>query len=311
MNGRPVLFVVLLGLAGLGATCKGNDPKKAPPPAAPAAQPTEPIVKAPAVTEMEGVDLGMVPPAVRTDVLRLLNENYCYCGCTRTIAACLANRESCSCVNCSDRMAKWILNEYASGASTEDVEAQLVEGFTSGFNAKPKDFDLTGQAVKGAADAPVVLTEFADFRCPHCAAAFEVVLELMKTRKDLKVAYYYFPLTGMGQQSIRAAEAAEEARAQGKFWEMATLLYRNQHALEDADLGRYAQVAGLDMVKYAQAMDQRTHRDAVMADKRLGESLGVMSTPMFYVNGRPFGLARTMENFQLRADMEAGRGTCN
>lgn len=310
MNGRPVLFVTLLGLSVLGATCKGNEPAKAPPPQAVPAE-AEPIVKAPAITEMEGIDLAEVAPGQRSDALRLLNENYCYCGCARTIAACLANREACSCVNCSERMARFVMNEYKLGASTEDVEEQLVQGFTSGFNAKPKTFDFTGQASMGPEDAKITLVEFADFRCPHCAAAAEVLHNLLKARDDVRLVYYYFPLSGMGEPSIRAAEAAEEARVQGKFWQMSHLLFTNQHAFEEVDLARYAQQIGLDMTKYAAAMDQRTHRNAVMADKRVGEASGILSTPSVFVNGRPFGMARTLENFNLRVDMEAQRGRCD
>lgn len=311
MNGRPVLFVTLLGLSVLGATCKGNESKKAPapPPSAPA--PAEPLVRAPAVTEMEGVDLARVPPAQRADALRLLNDNYCYCGCTRTIAACLANREACSCVNCSDRMAQFVLNEYAQGSSTEDVEEQLLSGFATGFNAKPKTFDFDGQASLGAETAKVTLVEFADFRCPHCAGNHEVLEKLMKTRDDVRLVYYFFPLSGMGEPSIRAAEAAEEARVQGKFWPMAHTIFANQHALEEADLRRYAEQTGLDMAKFEQAMSSRKHRDAVMADKRIGEAAGVLSTPSVYVNGRPFGLARTLDTYNMRIDMEAQRGTCD
>ena len=310
MTGRPVLFVTLLGLAALGATCKGNDPK-APPPAPPPPAVEEPLVKAPAITEMEGIDLAEIPPAQRSDALRLLNESYCYCGCARTVAACLANRQDCSCVRCSDRMARFVLNEYNQGASTEDIEEQLLQGFTSGYNAKALEFPLDGQGTRGPKDAPVTLVEFADFRCPHCAVAAEVLEELMRTRTDVRLVYFYYPLAGGGETSVQAAEAAEEARAQGKFWEMSHLLFKNQHALEGPELARYAQEAGLDLGKFALAMDKRIHRDKVMANKRLGEAAGIMSTPSVFVNGRPFGLGRTLENFNLRIDMEAERGRCD
>lgn len=312
MNGRPVLFVTLLGLAAAGATCKGSD--KAPPPA-PAAEPTpqveEPLVKAPAITEMEGIDVAEIPPAQRVDALRILNENYCYCGCARTIAACLANRADCSCVTCSERMARFVLNQYNEGASTEDVEEQLAEGFTGGFNAKPASFPLEDQGTWGSKDAPITLVEFADFRCPHCAAASDVLAELTKKRSDFRLVYFYYPLSSGGETSIKAAEAAEEARVQGKFWEMAHELFANQHALEDSDLARYAQQIGLDMGEFAMAMDRRVHRDKVMANKRIGEAAGIMSTPSIFVNGRPFGLGRTLDNFNLRIDMEAARGRCD
>jgi protein-disulfide isomerase len=313
MSGRPVLFVSLLGLAALGATCKGSDKTPAaPPPAVPPPPAAEaPLVKAPAITEMEGIELAEIPPAQRSDALRLLNENYCYCGCARTIAACLANRADCTCVKCSERMARFVLNQYNEGASTEDVEEQLIQGFTSGFNAKVSEFPLEEQGTRGPAGAPITLVEFADFRCPHCAEAGEVLDALLKQRNDVRLVYFYYPLSGGGETSVKAAEAAEEARVQGKFWELSHLLFANQHALEDGDLVRYAQEAGLNVGKFVMAMDKRVHRDKVMANKRLGEAVGVMSTPSIYVNGRPFGLGRTLENFNLRIDMEAERGRCD
>ena len=308
-NGRPLPIVAFLGLAALGATCKGSDARPNDP--APAnATASEVLVRAPAVTELKGVALYDVPPAQRADAVRILNETFCYCGCPRTVAACLANREACSCVKCSDRMANFVTRMYKAGASTEDVEEQLLRGFSEGYNQRPADFSQADQPSKGPNDAKVELVEFADFRCPHCADTFEVLLRLMKEDPSLRVRYYYFPLSGFGEASIRAAEAAEEARQQGKFWPMARLLYRRQHAFEKADLANYAKQVGLDMARFTRAMDERIHRDKVMDDKRIGESVGVISTPSVFVNGRPFGLARSLDNFKLRVVMERERGTC-
>lgn len=310
MSRQPALLVALFGLAALGATCKGSDPGPSEPP--PKKTPVdEPEAKKPAVTEIPGVDLAELPPAVRGDALRILNETYCYCGCARTVAACLADKSSCSCVRCSERMAGFIMNEYKSEASTEDVEAQLLAGFSEGFNGKPHKFDHADQPTKGAADAKLVVVEFADFRCPHCAAAYDVLDQMLKNRSDVQLRYYYFPLSGGGEQSMMAAEAAEEARVQGKFWEMSKMLFRFQHALEPTDIARYAENVGLDMKKFSAAMKNRTHKDKVMEDKRVGEGVGVLSTPSIYVNGRSFGMARTIENLELRLEMEAERGRCD
>lgn len=311
MRGRSGLFVALFGLAAIGATCKGGDQRgeATPPPAAEATPP--PANKAPAVTEMEGVDLALIDPSLRGDALRILNETFCYCGCARTVAACLANKADCTCAKCSARMADFIISEYRSGATTEDVEAQLLEGFSEGFNGREVKFDQADQPKKGPDGAPLSIVEFADFRCPHCAAAYSVLDDLLKKRPDVQLRYYYFPLNGGGERSIRAAEAGEAARAQGKFWEMAKLMFENQHALEDADLHTYAQQAGLDVAKFDKALKDGAHRAKVLENKKLGETVGVQSTPAVYINGRPFGLARTLENFQLRLEMEANRGRCD
>ncbi len=309
MSHRAAVLAALLGLAATGATCKGGDTQspadKAPSP------PAEPLVKAPPVVDVESIDMALVPPNARTDVVRILNETFAYCGCARSVASCLADKEQCSCPEASQRVADFVVDQLQMGLSPEDVESQLISGFSEGYNSPPNELDPSGQPSKGAEDAPVVIAEFADFRCPHCATAFEALAQLGQTRSDVRLTYYYYPLSGNGETSIVAAEAAEEARTQGKFWPMAALLYRNQHALEKEDILRYAGQAGLDVPKLVAALDAKTHRKAVMADKRIGERLGVRSTPSIYVNGRPYGLARTPKVFDLRVDMELGRGSCD
>lgn len=188
---------VLIALAALLFTaCKSSEPRneRAPDSSSVAVQ------RAPAVTEIEGVDLSIVPPEQRNDALRILNETFCYCGCPRSLASCLANRAECSCVKCSERMTSFILSEYKSGTETEDVEAQLLEGFAEGYNAKAQTFDAKDQPVKGAETAPYTVVEFADFRCPHCAAASEELAALAKKRSDVKIVYYYYPLGGVNAE---------------------------------------------------------------------------------------------------------------
>lgn len=316
MSTRHALIAAVVGLAALGATCKGKEARRENPAradsravdSAPAAQTGERPL---AVAEIEGVDITAVEPRRRAELMRLLNDTYCYCGCPRTLAACLANRAECGCVRCAERMTTFIIHEFRDGVPTEDVEAQLLGGFSEGYNGRAREMDLADHATRGPADAQYTLAEFADFRCPHCAAAAEILEELLGKRKDARLVYFYFPLGSGGDRSVRAAEAAEEARAQGKFWELARILFKNQHALEDQDLERYAEDIGLDLTRFRAALKARTHRDRVMADKRLGESFQVQSTPTFFINGRPFGLARTAENFEMRFQMESERGRCD
>jgi protein-disulfide isomerase len=289
-----------------GATCKSNETRGERPPAD-SLKPSE----RQGISDIEGLDITAVEPSRRADFFRLLNDTYCYCGCPRTLASCLAKRADCSCVRCSERMTNFILTEFKEGVSLEDVEAQLLGGFSEGYNGPAHDFDLSHQAIRGGQDAKYTIVEFADFRCPHCAAAFEVLDDVLGKRSDVRLAYFYFPLGGGGDKSIRAAEAGEEARLQGKFWELAKIMFRYQHALEEEDLDRYAQEVGLDMDRFHAAMKARTHKEKVLQDKRLGESVHVMSTPTLFVNGRQFGLARTADNLDMRFQMEAERGRCD
>ena len=306
MRARPTLFVAMFGLSMLGATCRNSDRSETHP-----KNQTQQVRDEPAVTDIPGLDLGELDPTQRTDAIRVLNDTYCYCGCPRTVASCLANRNDCSCTNCSERMARFIMNEYKQGSSTEDVEAQLLGGFSEGFNGPLKSFDGKEQPAKGSDRAAYTIVEFADFKCPHCAGAFDVLNSLVEKRSDVRLEYFYFPLSGNGEASVRASEAAEEARRQGKFWEMARELFENQFDLSEANLMELAKKVGLDMDAFGKAIQSRTHRDKVIQNKKLGESAGVESTPTLFVNGRSFGLARTIENLEMRLAMEAERGTCN
>jgi protein-disulfide isomerase len=305
--------VVLVSLAGFGATCKGNEPRPATAPGAdkdkPADKP-ETLVKAPETVDIEGLEISEVPPEARKDFWRLLNETFCYCGCPRTLASCLAHKAECSCAKCSERMVHFILDQYRNGASTEDVDLQVVEGFSEGYNAAPRNFDLGDHPVHGSDKAKLTLVEFADFRCSHCREAAPVLSAFVQSHPDVRLAYYYFPLGGSESPSILVAEAGEEARVQGKFWEMHDLLFKNQQAVEEADLIKYAAQVGLDVEKFKAALQKHTHRERVLADKRFGEKSGVLATPTIFVNGRPFGLARTLENLKMRVEMEAERGRC-
>ncbi|HEX6748046.1 MAG TPA: DsbA family protein [Longimicrobium sp.] len=140
--------------------------------------------------------------------------------------------------------------------------------------------------VEGRDGAPVTLVEYGDFECPHCAAAYPVV-EAARARlgDGLRFAYRHFPLAEVHPHAIRAAEAAEAAGAQGKFWEMHRLLFLNQHALADVDLIRYAATLGLDLVRFEDELATHAHAPRVRRDYVSGASSGVEGTPTFFVNG--------------------------
>ncbi len=309
MRTRPALILVLLAVAASGATCKGNGPSTTPP-ARPDLVPTEEPRK-PAAAELEGVDMQRVPPEQRAELVRILNETSCYCGCARTLAGCMASKADCPCVKCSERMVEFVLDGYQAGLGADEIESELLEGFSTGYNAAPRTFDVEGHAIKGSPTAQHTIVEFADFRCSHCRAAFQPLAELVAKNPDVRLVFFYFPIGGAADgPSQVAAEAAEEARVQGKFWEYAKVLFENQHATEVENLIAYGAMVGLDVGKLKTALDKRVHRERVLADKKVGQAAEVASTPMLFINGRPFGLRRTVENFELRIAMESERGRC-
>ena len=101
--------------------------------------------------------------------------------------------------------------------------------------------------IQGPLDAPIKLVEYGDYECPYCGEAYPVVKEIQKRLgRRLCLAFRNFPLANAHPHAEHAAEAAEAAHEQGRFWEMHDLLYQNQDALEDEDLAHYASDLGLD-----------------------------------------------------------------
>jgi protein-disulfide isomerase len=142
------------------------------------------------------------------------------------------------------------------------------------------------QPSKGSTAAAVTVIEFTDFECPSCAQAQPVVERLMTEYADrVRFVVRDFPLT-QHANAQKAAEAAEAAREQGKYWEYIALLFRNQSALQADKLKQYATTLGLDRARFDAALDSGKFAEAVRRDLLDGQKVGVNSTPSFFVNGR-------------------------
>lgn len=153
--------------------------------------------------------------------------------------------------------------------------------------------------VHGPASAPVTLVEYGDFECPLCGQAYPAVKLIQQRFGDqLRFVYRHFPLKAH-PHAHPAAQAAEAAGAQGKFWEMHALLYQNQLHLEPEDLRRYAKESGLNMQRFETELDERVRAPRVQADIESGLRSHIKGTPAFFVNGAvvdtSFGLERLMQ----------------
>jgi protein-disulfide isomerase len=143
--------------------------------------------------------------------------------------------------------------------------------------------------IHGAADAPVTLVEYGDYECPYCGQAFPIVKAVQQRLGDrLRFVFRNFPLTQVHPHAEHAAEVAEAAAAQGKFWEMHDYLFLHQQALDDEHLGRYARAVGLDMPVFEQAMAAHAYAPRVREDVLGGVRSGVNGTPTFFINGMRF-----------------------
>jgi protein-disulfide isomerase len=140
--------------------------------------------------------------------------------------------------------------------------------------------------IQGPASAPVELVEYGDFECPHCGRAAGVVDQLRAELGDkLRFVFRHFPLSKMHPHARKAAEASEAAAAEGKFWEMHDLLFKNSAMLSVPDLTRYAAEIGLDADAFIAALTQDTYSARVQEDLSSGVRSGVNGTPTFFING--------------------------
>jgi Na+:H+ antiporter, NhaA family len=141
--------------------------------------------------------------------------------------------------------------------------------------------------VRGRADAPVTLVEYADFQCPYCGDAYPVVHELLERFGDqLRFVFRHMPLADLHPRAQVAAEAAEAAGAQGRFWEMHDHLFEHQLELADEDLLDHAEAIGVaDRERFAAELSDGVHARRVESDLQSGARSGVPSTPRFFING--------------------------
>ena len=158
---------------------------------------------------------------------------------------------------------------------------------------------------RGAPTAPVTIVEFTDFQCPSCAAMHPVLEEVLKSYgNSVRFVVRDFPLA-MHANARKAAEAANSANAQGKFFEYAALLFKRQNALDVPSLKKYASELGLDRARFDAALDGGTFAEEVRRDISDGQLYGIDSTPTIFVNGV---ILRTLSAEGLRAAIDRALG---
>jgi len=141
--------------------------------------------------------------------------------------------------------------------------------------------------VRGPEDAAVTLVEYGDFECPYCVRAEPVVRRLQEAfGDDLRVVFRHLPLVDVHPHAATAAQAAEAAAAQGRFWEMHDLLMGEDVSLIFPDLVRYAGDLGLDVDRFREDLRTRRYTRRINRDVDSADASGAAGTPAFFVNGR-------------------------
>ena len=140
--------------------------------------------------------------------------------------------------------------------------------------------------VRGPDQAPVTLVEYGDFECPYCGRAEPAVRELLADYGDLRYVWRHLPLTDVHPHALLAAEGAEAAASQGKFWQMHDQLLDHQGALTAQDLIRYAGEIGLDTERFTRDLRNHAGETKIAADMDSADLSGVSGTPTFFINGK-------------------------
>jgi Na+/H+ antiporter NhaA len=149
------------------------------------------------------------------------------------------------------------------------------------------DVDHERDHTRGSADAPVTIVEYGDFECSYCGQAESVIRELlMAGSEDVRYVWRHLPLNDVHPNAQLAAEAAEAAAAQEKFWEMYDVLMAHQGKLRLNDLEDYAREIGLDVERFLDEMRRRAYVERVREDVVSADESGVTGTPTFFINGR-------------------------
>jgi protein-disulfide isomerase len=156
--------------------------------------------------------------------------------------------------------------------------------------------------VKGNKDGKIVLVEYSDFQCPACRAFYPIVEEVIKANADVKLVYRNFPLRSIHKNAQIAAQAAEAAGMQGKFFEMHDKLFSNQEEwalMKDPNekFVTYAKEIGLDTTKFGVDMKSNEAKSAVEEDYSSAMRLRVNATPTFFVNGKKIANPKSKEEF--------------
>ncbi|MFI8005036.1 Na+/H+ antiporter NhaA [Streptomyces sp. NPDC086010] len=139
--------------------------------------------------------------------------------------------------------------------------------------------------VRGPQQAPVTVVEYGDYECPYCGEAEPVLRELLRDHGDVRYVWRHLPLTDVHVHAQIAAEAAEAAASQGRYWEMHSMLMDHQGALRFEHLVGYAQDIGLDTERFQRDMRSHSGTAHVAEDVESADLSGVAGTPTFFVNG--------------------------
>lgn len=197
---------------------------------------------------------------------------------------CMKRQEDERCAQ-ADEMASTLVDAVVDGAGTDEAFDRLAQDRAEG--GEVHEFDLDDAPYKGDPDADVVIVEFADFTCSHCARA-AVAMEGVAERHgdDVGIFFKNYPLgSPTGEQAARAAMAAHE---QGRFWEMHQRLFEHQQDLDRSRIDQFVRQLGMNYDRFTEDMNDAQLRRRIANDRDEGLEAGVRGTPAIFINGEHY-----------------------
>lgn len=207
---------------------------------------------------------------------------------------------------------KPVTQQGAGESQVADRDNPVNQDEASAQNPSGEDGDTTPQQVKrydvpegdnpslGSEDAPITIIEFSDYECPFCRRWHDEVFNKIRDEYPDQVRFVYrdFPLTSLHPNAVPAAEAASCANEQDAFWEFSEMLYSDEYGFGEEAYVKYAQDLELDVPGFEECIEEGRYSDEVQADYEFASSLGVRSTPTFFLNGIAVVGAQPFEVFQ-------------
>jgi protein-disulfide isomerase len=167
----------------------------------------------------------------------------------------------------------------------QPVRARALLGTAESIVDLAAPFDPDYDHIRGPRESPITIVEYGDFECPYCGQAEPVVREFLADHGEVRYVWRHLPLRDVHPQAQLAAEAAEAAANQGKFWEMHDLLLTRQDHLKLPDLISYATELGLDVKRFKDELNRHVNASRVADDLDSASLSSVSGTPTFFING--------------------------
>ena len=191
-------------------------------------------------------------------------------------------------------------------AAQEAAQAAAQQTAQQQQEVKRYDVPVDDDPILGPETAEITIIEFSDYECPFCQKWVNEVLPRLREKYGDKVRLVYrdYPLIGLHDNAAPAAEAANCANDQNRYWDYHDLLFAGANGLNRAAYESYAESLGLQMDEFKACLDDRRHQKEVEADVQFASELGVQSTPTFFINGLALVGAQPYEVFERVIEME-------